>query len=172
MSRQFGGKPLFFPKRASEGEELQFADFAHVGEAFATFVSAFHSKELVVYPNLPFNAPETVFEQAGKLTHRVAITNPRTSARRTGRSPFPGRTVPTATRQRSCHYAFEFIGRFLLDVLPAGFAKTLQFGLSSNGKRKSCLEISCSPPGETKPEFVSSETWRDSFPRIAGVDVT
>jgi hypothetical protein len=92
----------------------------------------------VVYCKRPFGGPKEVLRYLARYTHRVAISNRRLIAcnekgvtfkwkdyRREGRARYQVMTLATN----------EFIRRFLMHVLPAGFHRIRYYGLLASGKR-------------------------------------
>ena len=91
---------------------------------FARLLRSIHRKRWVVYAKRPFAGPTQVFAYLGRYTHRVAISDHRLLA-------ITDDAVTFATRDGG-HVTVapdEFIRRFLLHVLPAGFHKIRHFGL-------------------------------------------
>ena len=87
----------------------------------------------VVYAKRPFSSPETVLEYLGRYTHRVAISNRRILSAADGQVAFlyRGPKEDTSTHVMTLD-ADEFIRRFLLHVLPAGFQRIRHFGFLAN----------------------------------------
>ena len=96
----------------------------------------------MVYAKPPFGGPEHVLKYLARYTHRIAISN--------------GRLLSLANRQVRFRWrdsrhnnhigvmtldAVEFIRRFLLHVLPAGFVKIRHFGLLANRNRRQALAL-------------------------------
>jgi hypothetical protein len=87
----------------------------------------------VVYAKRPFAGPEQVFKYLSRYTHRTGVSNKRLVSFHGNEVCFHtkgGKTVTLAPE--------EFIGRFLLHVLPSGYVKIRHYGLmaSSNAKTK------------------------------------
>jgi hypothetical protein len=92
----------------------------------------------VVYSKRPFGGPEEVLRYLARYTHRVAISNRRLIAcdekgvtfkckdyRLEGPDRYKVMTLAT----------HEFIRRFLIHVLPAGFHRIRYYGLLASGRR-------------------------------------
>jgi Zn finger protein HypA/HybF involved in hydrogenase expression len=141
LSRLF--RRLFLEKlvAAHQARELQFFN-GHAALAnpqdFATFLAPLRNSEWVVYSKRPFGGPKQVLRYLARYTHRVAISNSRLIAfdnkgvifkwkdyRAEGRDRFKVMTLATD----------EFIRRFLIHVLPAGFHRIRHYGLFANGSR-------------------------------------
>ncbi|WP_109477279.1 IS91 family transposase [Paraburkholderia sp. C35] len=120
------------------GEYAQLADLA----AFARWLALLRASEWFVYAKRPFAGPEAVLAYLSRYTHRVAISNQRLLA-------FDGRSVSFRwkdyrakgrTRYKVMTLdASEFMRRFLLHVLPAGFHRIRHYGLLANPVRRANL---------------------------------
>jgi len=101
-------------------------------EAFAAHLAPLRRKNWFVYAKPPFSGPQAVLAYLARYTHRVAIANGRLIAldergvtfrckdyRRNGQARYRTMTLS----------ADEFIGRFLLHVLPKGFHRIRHYGL-------------------------------------------
>jgi len=141
LSRLF--RRLFLDKlvAAYQAGELQFFNgHAMLAEPqnFAAFLAPLRNSEWVVYCKRPFGGPEEVLRYLARYTHRVAISNRRLIACDENGVTFkwkdyrlegPDRyTVITLATQ-------EFIRRFLMHVLPAGFHRIRYYGLLASGQR-------------------------------------
>jgi Putative transposase/Transposase zinc-binding domain len=109
------------------------------GRAFAAFLASLKKTKWFVYAKRPFAGPEAVLAYLSRYTHRVAIANSRLIAvdddgvrfrwkdyRADGRARYKTMTLETD----------EFIRRFLIHVLPAGFHRIRHYGLFANGQRR------------------------------------
>ena len=106
--------------------------------AFAAYLAPLRNSEWVVYSKRPFGGPEQVLRYLARYSHRVAISNRRLIAcddkgvtfkwkdyRIEGSERYKGMTLAT----------HEFIRRFLIHVLPAGFHRIRNYGLLASSKR-------------------------------------
>jgi Putative transposase len=122
------GKLQFFGKHAKLSD----------AKAFAAYLAPLRNSKWVVYCKRPFGGPEEVLRYLARYTHRVAISNRRLVAcddkgvtfkwkdyRIEGPERYKLMTLPT----------HEFIRRFLMHVLPAGFHRIRYYGLLASGKR-------------------------------------
>src|SRR5216684_8115799 len=69
--------------------------------------------------------------------------------------------------------ADQFIGRFLLHVLPSGFHRIRYYGFLGNRHRKEKLErcrqlLGMAPPKESSAEPATQEDYRDRYERLTG----
>jgi hypothetical protein len=107
-------------------------------KAFAAYLAPLRNSKWVVYCKPPFGGPKQVLRYLARYTHRVAISNRRLIAYddkdvtfkwKDYRLDGPARyKVMTLT-------AHEFIRRFLMHVLPAGFHRIRYYGLLASGQR-------------------------------------
>jgi hypothetical protein len=141
LSRLF--RRLFLEKLAvvrDAGRLHFFNDLAHLQDrlAFADFLAPLHQIEWVVYAKRPFAGPESVLAYLSRYTHRVAISNSRLIALDDSGVTFKWKDYRANGRDRQKLMtldADEFIRRFLLHVLPAGFHRIRHYGLFANGGR-------------------------------------
>ncbi len=110
--------------------------------AFAAHIAPLRKSEWVVYAKAPFGGPEAVLAYLSRYTHRVAIANSRLVAADANTVTF--RWKDYRARKRSGGRdrqklmrleTSEFIRRFLLHVLPAGFHRIRHYGLFANSAR-------------------------------------
>ena len=137
------GKLQFFGKHAKLSD----------AKAFAAYLAPLRNSKWVVYCKRPFGGPKEVLRYLARYTHRVAISNRRLVAcdekgvtfkwkdyRIEGPERYKLMTLPT----------HEFIRRFLMHVLPAGFHRIRYYGLLASAKRAENLararELLAPPP--------------------------
>jgi len=141
LSRLFRRLFLEQLSNAHHADRLQFfGPHQKLAEAqdFAHYLSPLRQIDWVVYAKRPFAGPEAVLAYLSRYTHRVAISNSRLLAcdqrgvtfkwkdyRAKGRKRYKTMTLATP----------EFIRRFLIHVLPAGFHRIRHYGLLANHTR-------------------------------------
>ena len=122
-------RPLFLAKvrAAYQAGELQFFG-KHAGlidpQAFAAYLRPLYSKKWVVYCKRPFGGPKEVLRYLARYTHRVAISNRRLLSLDDKGVTFKWKDYRLEGRERyqvMTLATHEFIRRFLIHVLPAGF---------------------------------------------------
>jgi Putative transposase/Transposase zinc-binding domain len=128
------------------GRLALFGDLATLADksAFDAVLAPLRRSEWVVYAKRPFAGPQAVLAYLARYTHRVAISNSRLVAlddkgvtfrwkdyRIKGRDRFKTMTLDAA----------EFIRRFLLHVLPAGFHRIRHYGLFAGAVRARNIEF-------------------------------
>jgi hypothetical protein len=110
--------------------------------AFHSLLGTLRRTEWVVYSKPPFGGPEHVLKYLARYTHRVAISNGRLLSLDNGQVRFRWRDSRHNNRSSIMALdAVEFIRRFLLHVLPAGFVKIRHFGLLANRNRQQALAL-------------------------------
>jgi ssDNA-binding Zn-finger/Zn-ribbon topoisomerase 1 len=141
LSRLF--RRLFLQKlvAAHQAGELQFFS-DHVplmdAQAFAAYLAPLRNSEWVVYSKRPFGGPMDVLRYLARYTHRVAISNRRLIACNDNGVTFKWKDyrLEGADRYKVMTLAInEFIRRFLIHVLPAGFHRIRYYGLLASSKR-------------------------------------
>lgn len=166
MGALFRGKFLDALRRAhARGLFTGFIDFEDP-EGFDRLmrsIAAKHdNKKWGVYSKRAFGGAEQVYRYLGRYTHRVGIANSRLVEVRDDAVTFRTKNGKTTTVT-----PFEFIRRFLLHVLPAGFVKMRHYGLFApanvNTKLKQARALlesnaTCSPPAQTGREILESLT--------------
>ena len=95
-----------------------------------------------VYAKPPFGGPERVLKYLARYTHRVAISNSRILSIADGKVTFLWKDYADGGKVKPMTLeAVEFIRRFLLHILPAGFVRIRQFGFLANRVRRDMLEL-------------------------------
>ena len=111
-------------------------------EAFDCFLRHLKKPNWVVEVRPPFRGPEHVLKYLARYTHRVAISHGRLIELRDGQVTFRWRdSADHNTQKLMTMEAVEFIRRFLLHVLPAGFVKIRHFGFLANCRRADGLKL-------------------------------
>ena len=107
-------------------------------QAFAAYLAPLRNSEWVVYSKRPFGGPKEVLRYLARYTHRVAISNRRLIACDDNGVAFKWKDyrVEGPDRYKAMTLAInEFIRRFLIHVLPAGFHRIRYYGLLASSKR-------------------------------------
>ena len=111
-------------------------------QAFARWLAPLRANEWVVYAKRPFAGPEAVLAYLSRYTHRVAISNHRLIALDEQGVTFRWKDYRAKGRTRHKTMTLapaEFMRRFLLHVLPAGFHRIRHYGLLANAGRRENL---------------------------------
>jgi hypothetical protein len=162
LSRVFRGKFLALLGDAFVQGKLSFHGKLRVladAGAFQRRLAASAQTEWVVYAKPPFGGPEQVLKYLARYTHRVAISNRRLIALEDGEVTFHWRDYAHGGGLKMMTLkAVEFIRRFLLHVLPAGFVRIRHYGFLANRVCREKLALCRALLGvETMPEPAASE---------------
>ena len=143
LRKMFRGKFLSLLAAAFRGKQLWFSgDLTHLANPtdFDRLLRQLRSKIWVVYAKRPFGSPEYVIRYLARYTHRVAISNGRLIEMRDRQVTFRWRDSADSNQQKLMTLdAVDFIRRFLLHVLPAGFVKIRHFGFMANRNRREAV---------------------------------
>jgi hypothetical protein len=137
-------------------------------------------KKWTVYAKPSFAGPEHVIRYLGRYTHRIALSNERLVALDEGDVTFryKDRAAGDVPRTMTLE-ASQFLRRFLLHVLPAGFVRIRYFGGMAHAKRAAWLSnaralLAASgvelPTGQEKS--AQPEGWKELLLRLTGVDLS
>lgn len=143
LSQVFRGKYLAGLERLRRQQRLTFAgESAPLAAAapWATFLQQLYAKPWVVYAKPPWGSPEQVLKYLSRYTHRVAIANSRLVFVGDGvvRFRYQDYAAEGSTKVMELR-AEEFLRRFLLHVVPAGFVRIRHYGLLANRTRQAKL---------------------------------
>jgi ssDNA-binding Zn-finger/Zn-ribbon topoisomerase 1 len=107
-------------------------------KAFQAYLAPLRNREWVVYSKRPFGGPKEVLRYLARYTHRVAISNQRLIACDNKGVTFKWKDYRLEGCQRykvMTLATHEFIRRFLIHVLPAGFHRIRYYGLLASATR-------------------------------------
>ena len=106
---------------------------------FTQYLAPLRKAEWVVYSKPSFGGPEAVLRYLSLYTHRVAISNSRLVAVNSGGVTFKWKDYRADGPERAKIMTLgvdEFIRRFLIHVLPAGFHRIRHYGLFASASRR------------------------------------
>jgi hypothetical protein len=143
-------------------------------QAFDRHLEPVRNLKWVVYAKPPFAGPQQVVNYVGRYTHRVAISNHRIVDIEGGEVKFTWRDYRHNNQQKTMTLsADQFIGRFLLHVLPNGFHRIRYYGFLANPYRQEKLEqchqllgMPLTPESSSDP--AAMEDYRDRYERLTG----
>jgi len=115
LSLVFRGKFIHALTRAIRRGKLD------VGQPYQQFKARLYKHKWVVSVRKPIKEPQHVLEYLARYTHRVAIANARLTALEDGNVSFRYKDRKNNILKTATISAVEFIRRFLLHSLPAGF---------------------------------------------------
>jgi len=147
LSRLFRRRFLEELEQAHRAGRLQFfGEHAALADAstFARWLAPLRACEWVAYAKRPFAGPQAVLAYLSRYTHRVAIANSRLVSMDEHGVTFRWKDYRAKGKTRCKTMtlaAEEFIRRFLLHVLPAGFHRIRHYGLLANGSRTASLAL-------------------------------
>jgi hypothetical protein len=145
LGSRFRNVFLAYLREAFEEGKLQFhGEMAGLARppAFAALCSRARRIKWVVHAKPPFGGPEQVLKYLARYTHRVAISNSRILSIEDGKVTFLWKDYADGDKTKTMTLgAVEFIRRFLLHILPAGFVRIRQFGFLANRARKEKLTL-------------------------------
>ena len=177
LSRRF--RRLFVESLEKAFDEGQLKFFSSLQElddrkAFLRYLAPLRKKKWVVYAKKPFAGPQQVLDYVGRYTHRVAISNNRILNIEDGQVTFRYKDYRHGSQQKTMTLsADEFIRRFLLHVVPAGFHRIRYYGFLGNRYRKEKLQqcrhllgmILLEPGSSTE---VAELDYRDRYQALTG----
>jgi len=122
------------------------------------FLESLARTEWVVYSKPPFGSAVQVLKYLARYTYRVAIANSRLAALHDGSVTFHWKDYAHGGQQSTMTLrAVEFIRRFLLHVLPAGFVRIRHYGFLANRLRRERIPLLRKLLGDDAPhEEISS----------------
>jgi len=145
LGSRFRNVFLSYLRKAFEEGQLRFhGELAGLAKpaAFAALCHKAKKLKWVVYAKPPFGGPDQVLKYLARYTHRVAISNRRLLSMEDGRVSFEWKDYADSNKTKIMTLdAVEFIRRFLLHILPAGFVRIRQFGFLANRARRKKLTL-------------------------------
>jgi hypothetical protein len=178
LSQVFRGKFLASLKHLLHAGSLRLAAASAelvTGAAQQSLLRELRAKPWVVYAKQPFAGPKQVLDYLGRYTHRVAISNHRLLSLSDTEVRFRYKDYAHGNRRKVMALsAAEFIRRFLLHVLPAGFMRIRHYGILANRIKRAQLAqarqaLDC-PPSAPIPH--APETVHAFWLRVAQRDIT
>jgi hypothetical protein len=145
LSSRFRNVFLTYLRKAFEKGKLKFhGEMAALNAqaAFEALCLRAEKAKWVVFAKAPFGGPEQVLKYLARYTHRVAISNSRILLIEDGKVTFLWKDYADGNKPKVMMLAAtEFIRRFLLHVLPAGFVRIRQYGYLANRARGEKLAL-------------------------------
>jgi Putative transposase/Transposase zinc-binding domain len=145
LSRVFRGKFLSWLRAAFDRGRLAFhgklSSLADPG-VFQRRLADSARTEWVVHAKPPFGGPQQVLKYLARYTHRVAISNHRLIGLEGDQVEFLWKDYADEGKPKTMKLkAVEFIRRFLLHVLPAGFVRIRHYGFLANRVCREKLDL-------------------------------
>jgi hypothetical protein len=177
LSRLFRRLFLKYLQEAFDSGKLRFftsLEALRDPQAFQRHLDPVRNLKWVVYAKPPFAGPQQVVNYVGRYTHRVAISNHRIVDIEGGEVKFTWRDYRDNNQQKTVTLsADQFIGRFLLHVLPSGFHRIRYYGFLANPHRQEKLEqcrqlLGMTPTRESSSNPATLEDYRDRYEKLTG----
>jgi len=169
LSKKFKGKFLYYFSK----ERLNFngtAEYLNDARNFSDFVKGLYNKDWITYCKPPFGNAQKVIDYLGRYTHRVAISNNRIIDMTDGKVSFNWRDYSDGNKVKVMTlFADEFIRRFLMHVLPAGFRKIRHFGIFASKDKSERINL-CKKLTGTKLIFAVVQSITERLVKILGED--
>jgi hypothetical protein len=145
VSRLFRGKFLDMFRKAIDRHEIIFhgalRQFETDRKAYLSLIDKLYTTEWVVYLKEPFGSPRAVLGYLGRYTHRIAISNNRLVEMTESTVSFRWKDYADQNREKVMTISrVEFIRRFMLHALPAGFVRIRYFGFMGQTVKKNRLQ--------------------------------
>lgn len=179
LSRLFRRLLLTALEGAFDAHELQFlASLEPLRDrrVFLQHLAPARQAEWVVYAKPPFAGPQQVLDYVGRYTHRIAISDSRLVDMNDGQVTFRYKNYRDdhPTPKPMTLPAPEFVRRFLLHVLPAGFHRIRYYGLMGNRHRQEklarCRQLLGTAPSET-PAATLPTDYRERYEALTGISL-
>lgn len=181
LGKLFRGKFTAGLDRLHRQGLIEFGESEHPDEQWDKIRDKLYGKRWVVYAKRPFAGPEQVYSYLGRYTHRVAISNYRIRAITDDSVTIDTRDGKTATMHPE-----QFIGRFLMHVLPPGFVKIRHYGLMASSHAKGKLKVAqqllvdrvdtdnsaANDQALSDPSAQLPADWRQAMMELTGIDPT
>ncbi len=172
LSKVFKGKLLSKLEKAVQTGELRLPQ----GNPLALLKQAAR-KKWNVYSKAPFGGPDQVLRYLGRYTHRIAISNHRLVAIDERQVSFEWKDRADGGKKKTMTLdGDDFLRRFLLHVLPAGFMRIRYYGFLANAVRENsialCRKLLGDQPTYEKPnpDACPAETSQELMQRLTGSD--
>jgi hypothetical protein len=175
LSKVFRGKFLDGLQKLYDREQLRFpapvAALANA-EGFGKLLADLRRHGWVVYSKAPFAGPHKLLDYLGRYTHRVAISNHRLLSADDGqvRFRFRDRAAGDVVKD-ACLAADEFLRRFLLHVLAAGFQRIRHYGLLASRNKQALLARCRELLGADPPPASAKKSAADWLLLLSGIDL-
>ncbi len=170
LSQVFRGKFLDALESARTAGKLRH-DMAKDPSVWQELKTRLRRHDWVVYAKEPLGGPAQVLEYLGRYTHRVAISNERILGMDNGMVRFRVRDSDHGNRRKVVRMATnEFVGRFLLHVLPGGFKRIRHYGLLGPAHKTANLAVAREALAAPIPDPVVVEPMAAFLRRVAGIE--
>lgn len=132
------------------------------------YLHPYYKKKWVVFAKLPMLGPMQVVNYIGRYTHRIAISNHRIKAIKNDRVDFSWLDYRTSKTGIMNLAADDFLQRFSLHVLPAGYMKIRHYGILSSRNKSAALACAREFLGAEPPVSKKGLSWQELFKELYG----
>ena len=166
LSLVFRGKFIHALNRAIRRGKLD------VAKPYQQFKATLYKHKWVVSVRKPITEPQYVLEYLARYTHRVAIANARLTALENGNVSFRYKDRKKNILKTATISAVEFIRRFLLHSLPAGFVRIRHYGFLANRNRTANLNSIRRLLHLPSQLLKTSPSLKELMAKLTGIDIT
>jgi len=142
---KFKGKYMFYLNSLYQSGELvvpKSVDYLNSPSEWNAFKDNLYTKDWCPFIKETFNGFGNAIEYLGRYTHKIAISNSRITSLSESEVTFSARALKKGEPRRSITLKNEeFIRRFLMHVLPAGFQKIRYYGFLNNRMKSQNLKL-------------------------------
>jgi hypothetical protein len=132
------------------------------------YLHPFYKNKWVVYAKLPMHNAMQVVNYIGRYSHRIAISNHRIKEVSNGRVNFSWFDYRTSKPDIMTLSAEEFLRRFSLHILPAGFMKIRHYGILSSRNKSQALACARAFLEVEPPISIKGIPWEQLFEILYG----
>lgn len=170
LSSVYRGKFMDALDAARKAGNLHF-DAAQSDTSWRTLCTQLRRHNWVVYAKQPLGGPAQVLAYLGRYTHRVAISNERILGMEGNNVRFRVRDSANGNRKKVLRLeAGEFIGRFMLHMLPSGFKRIRHYGLLGPAHKAAHLAAARAALQAPTPDPVITESVEAFMRRVACIE--
>lgn len=144
MAAMFRGKFLSHLQKLYSEDELMFSDsclYLQNSYEWSSFRDSLYKKEWNIHVKETFNGKGNAIEYLGRYAYRIAITNARILSVTDKQVTFSYKDYRDNEKKTLTLCCEEFVRRFMMHVLPAGFQKIRYYGFLNNRSRKENLSL-------------------------------
>jgi hypothetical protein len=171
LSRVFRGKYLDALNALRADHHLSLPEDLTAPAKWSALISTVRRQPWVVYLKPPLSGPEQVLEYLARYTHRVALSNDRLVSVSAEEVCLRYRDAAHGNTRRLMRLpSQEFLRRFLLHVLPAGFKRIRHYGLTANRSKAIQLAACRAALGAPAPPPPLMESAESFLIRLTGRD--
>lgn len=135
------------------------------------YLHPLYNKNWVVYAKRPMNNASQVVEYTGRYSHRIAISNHRIKKVHDGKVDFSWLDYRTSKTEVMELSANEFLRRFSMHILPAGYMKIRHYGILSSRCKSEALACIREQLGVEAPPSIKGLPWQNLFELFYGRQV-